>query len=398
MNFVDPVVYVLEKQTRCMTSVKANSETVSFIVGTQSLTSENAIHQFKFTSDKKLQNTLYTHQNEIWDIASSYFDGNILSTIDPTIQKYSTSVWEMNESENNLELLHTFADSNTLYTLLWNPVQENCIALCNEKSIELYDINEEKAISSNPTFSYLFDKEYMIGRKFTIAKWSMHYGGNQMFCSHDYNVYSFDKRTNKKIDNLFLSHKYQIRDFDFNPNAYYQIVTATDNGFLTFWDVRSAKEPIYSFKVHHNWIWNVRYNPSHDELVLSSSSDTRVKLTRTGNISSAALFETKSEHLEKKYEDDKIEDCVELCLNDKCVSSNSTLNGFDDLRDQTTKNERSANLKKNPHILRTYDDNEDSVYSMEWSSADPWIFASLSYDGRFTINCIDRKIKYEILL
>ncbi|MCO5612320.1 hypothetical protein L7F22_066585 [Adiantum nelumboides] len=33
-------------------------------------------------------------------------------------------------------------------------------------------------------------------------------------------------------------------------------------------------------------------------------------------------------------------------------------------------------------ILRSYNGHEDSVYGIAWSSKEPWIFASLSYDGR----------------
>ncbi|CAK9169051.1 unnamed protein product, partial [Ilex paraguariensis] len=33
-------------------------------------------------------------------------------------------------------------------------------------------------------------------------------------------------------------------------------------------------------------------------------------------------------------------------------------------------------------LLNSYSDYEDSVYGLAWSSREPWIFASLSYDGR----------------
>jgi hypothetical protein len=40
-------------------------------------------------------------------------------------------------------------------------------------------------------------------------------------------------------------------------------------------------------------------------------------------------------------------------------------------------------------LIRKYKDHEDSVYSACWSWADssnPWLFASVSYDGRVIIN------------
>ena len=48
-------------------------------------------------------------------------------------------------------------------------------------------------------------------------------------------------------------------------------------------------------------------------------------------------------------------------------------------------------------VIQSYDDHEDSVYVAEWSSADPWTFASLSYDGRLVVNQVPRNIKFKIL-
>ena len=49
-------------------------------------------------------------------------------------------------------------------------------------------------------------------------------------------------------------------------------------------------------------------------------------------------------------------------------------------------------------VIATFDEHEDSVYAVEWSTADPWVFASLSYDGRLVINRVPRAEKYKILL
>ena len=48
-------------------------------------------------------------------------------------------------------------------------------------------------------------------------------------------------------------------------------------------------------------------------------------------------------------------------------------------------------------VIQLYDDHEDSVYVAEWSSADPWTFASLSYDGRLVVNQVPRNIKFKII-
>uniref|UniRef100_A0A803QUL2 Uncharacterized protein n=1 Tax=Cannabis sativa TaxID=3483 RepID=A0A803QUL2_CANSA len=39
-------------------------------------------------------------------------------------------------------------------------------------------------------------------------------------------------------------------------------------------------------------------------------------------------------------------------------------------------------------LLHSYIDYEDSVYGLAWSSREPWIFASLSYDGRVVVESV----------
>ena len=45
-----------------------------------------------------------------------------------------------------------------------------------------------------------------------------------------------------------------------------------------------------------------------------------------------------------------------------------------------------------------YDEHEDSCYAVAWSAADPWVFASASYDGRVAINTVPRIVKYRVIL
>ena len=49
-------------------------------------------------------------------------------------------------------------------------------------------------------------------------------------------------------------------------------------------------------------------------------------------------------------------------------------------------------------VLEEYDKHEDSVYSVAWSTADPWLFASLSNDGRLVLNKVSKEIKFSIIL
>lgn len=46
----------------------------------------------------------------------------------------------------------------------------------------------------------------------------------------------------------------------------------------------------------------------------------------------------------------------------------------------------------------TYDDHEDSVYGLAWSCVEPFVFASVSYDGRVVVNKVPSTVKYKILI
>jgi EARP and GARP complex-interacting protein 1 len=48
--------------------------------------------------------------------------------------------------------------------------------------------------------------------------------------------------------------------------------------------------------------------------------------------------------------------------------------------------------------VRSYDDHEESVYSVAWSAADPFVFVSVSYDGRVVLNHVPSTEKYKVLL
>ena len=56
---------------------------------------------------------------------------------------------------------------------------------------------------------------------------------------------------------------------------------------------------------------------------------------------------------------------------------------------------RSGDVDGKAH---TFDEHEDSVYGLAWSSVDPWLFASLSYDGRIVLNVVPKNIKYKVLI
>ena len=55
-------------------------------------------------------------------------------------------------------------------------------------------------------------------------------------------------------------------------------------------------------------------------------------------------------------------------------------------------------LNNEDRLISVFDEHEESVYVAEWAANDPWLLASLSYDGRLILNRVPKKEKFQILL
>lgn len=71
------------RQARCISDVKADTDHTSFLTGTLSLKEENEVHLIRLSSDANelICEGLFSHPNEIWDLASCPFDPRIFSTV-----------------------------------------------------------------------------------------------------------------------------------------------------------------------------------------------------------------------------------------------------------------------------------------------------------------------------
>lgn len=142
----------------------------------------------------------------------------------------------------------------------------------------------------------------------------------------------------------------QILDIDYNPNKPYLVATAGSDGSLAVWDIRStsSSSPMTSSNplltvtgAHSHWTWSVQYNPFHDQLLLSTSTDRSARLWRLSTVSSAPVEDT--------------------------------ANGAVTL----------------PHT--------GTLYRAAWSAADAWVYATIGY-GRLTAHVVPSTEKYKILL
>ncbi|XP_070556827.1 EARP and GARP complex-interacting protein 1-like isoform X2 [Ptychodera flava] len=375
-----PVIYGLEFQARALTAHTAETENIRFFVGTQSLKFDNQVHQIDFDDESNVVNkNVYLHkEGEIWHISCSPADKNVLATC---YNKTSDSKTEMNASlwripadfesldqheeqaaPQPLELLYHLDNSTygNIVKLLWEPQGDGkkLISLM-DSHIVLWDI------TNNSTDAKIANTAVLEGKgqpKLTSGTWNPHHNCTQIATANDTAIRGWDLRSMSQAYCIENAHGQLVRDLEFNPNKQYYLVSCGDDCKVKFWDIRNTRESLTVLAHHSHWVWSVRYNHFHDQLVLTSSSDSRVVLSNIISLSSEPF----------NYQDN--------------ISDN-----------EDAEQERSTEPKEDG-VIATYEEHEDSVYTAEWCVADPWLFASLSYDGRLVINHVPRAEKYKILL
>uniref|UniRef100_A0A670IZD0 EARP complex and GARP complex interacting protein 1 n=1 Tax=Podarcis muralis TaxID=64176 RepID=A0A670IZD0_PODMU len=302
-----PVIYGLEFQARALTPQTAETDAIRFLVGTQSLKYDNQIHIIDFDDENNIinKNVLLHQVGEIWHISASPADKGVLATCysKTSDSKVMTcaAVWRMpkelesgshespDDSSSNAQTLELLCHlDNTAHGnmagVAWEPMGDGkrLISLADNHLL-LWDLQESssKAVLSN---SVALEGKGQL--KFTSGRWSPHHNCTQVATANDTAIRGWDIRTMTQIYCIENAHGQLVRDLDFNPNKQYYLASCGDDCKVKFWDTRNVSEPVKTLEEHSHWVWNVRYNHSHDQLVLTGSSDSRVILSNMVSISS----------------------------------------------------------------------------------------------------------------
>jgi WD40 repeat protein len=382
------LIYGLEAPSRALAAgpCGSSSETsiVRFMVGTQVLRGDNVIHLLEYMEEShSLSKAVFKHEaGEIWSLSSSpnqehqhiltcynnlSDDNKITSRVSLWRFPIDLSVSIVDEESGllPLEKISDFDSGDKIEkTAVWKPEEGTEIPTFGDDKIHVWDVDQGKikrTLSSPPKTSSLSRLA-----KVTNVKWSPHSNASILGVAVGANVIGIDMRMSDNSPPVWTipAHNNFVRDMDFNPNAQYVLATCGDDCESRFWDVRNKNAPAVSMINHHHWIWSIRFNQFHDQLVLSCSSDSKVILSRVNSLASQPFG-----HLLDDSSDD-------------------------DILQRSSKKDASVLTDK---VIATFEEHEDSVYAAEWSTADPWIFASLSYDGRIVINKIPKAEKMHIL-
>ncbi|XP_013642244.1 WD repeat-containing protein DWA2 [Brassica napus] len=335
--------YGLKYQARCISDVKADTDYTSFLTGTLSLKEENEVHLLRLSSggSELICEGLFSHPNEIWDLASCPFDQRIFSTVFSTGESFGAAIWQIPElygqlNSPQLERVASLdAHVGKINCVLWWP-SGRCDKLISmdEQNIFLWSL-----ACSNKSAEVLSKDSAGMLHSLSGGAWDPH-DVNAVAATGESSVQFWDLRTMKKVNSIERAH---VRGVDYNPKREHILITAEDESGIHVWDLRKAKAPVQELPGHTHWTWAVKCNPEYDGLILSAGTDSAV------NLWYAAASSTNEKTPEQP------------------VGSTR----------------QRVNL-----LLNSYTDYEDSVYGLAWSSREPWVFASLSYDGRVVIESV----------
>ncbi|BBG94750.1 Transducin/WD40 repeat-like superfamily protein, partial [Prunus dulcis] len=356
--------YGLKYQARCISDVKADTDHTSFITGTLSLKEENEVHLIRLSSDgtELVCEGLFSHPNEIWDLASCPFDQRIFSTVYSTGESYGAAIWQIPElyGELNSPQLEriTSLDSQVgkIKCILWWPSgRHDKLISIDEENLSLWSLDLSRKAAQVQSQESAGVMHYLSG-----GAWDPH-DMNAVAATCESSIQFWDLRTMKKTNSVEHAH---VRNVDYNPKKKhvlkmnlgyaYGILGSQRSLSRSFLDTHTGNYFVYCCILVSSTMFlldeplcisdvAVRYNPEYDGLILSSGTDSTVNLWLASPSS-----------------------------NDGSISES--------LVDSPT--------RRIDPLLNSYSDYEDSIYGLAWSSREPWIFASLSYDGRVVVESV----------
>ncbi|XP_059634004.1 WD repeat-containing protein DWA2 isoform X1 [Cornus florida] len=336
--------YGLKYQARCIADVKADTDHTSFITGTLSLKEENEVHLIRLSSGgtELVCEGLFSHPDEIWDLASCPFDQRIFSTVFSSGESYGAAIWQIPElygqlNSPQLERIGSLDAHNSKIkcTLWWPSGRHDKLISIDEQNLFLWSLDSARKTAQVQSQESSGMLHYLSG-----GAWDPH-DLNAVAATCESSIQFWDLRTMKKTNSIEHAH---VRNVDYDTKKKYILVTAEDESGIHIWDLRMLKVPTVELPGHAHWTWAVRCNPEYEGLILSAGTDSAVNLW--------------------------------------LASPPST----DDLTSESSLVESPT--KRVDPLLNSYSDYEDSVYGLAWSSREPWTFASLSYDGRVVVESI----------
>ncbi|MCP9264347.1 Protein TSSC1 [Dirofilaria immitis] len=388
------LMYGIDLPARSIVGLPAEQERTLFLVGTLSLKQDNQVCLLGVDDDwLQITKRSFIHPaGEIWNMSSSPSIRTLLPHVmllifinlktsiipaRPPLYAYSfreflisthifgkniffgndtvqtgVGLWKMSADESNLVELAQYTSppkTGKCVSAEFHP-SGNKMAIAVNNSVLIADVTNSLKIEC----STLVDGKIPI----STSVWNPHSNGSTLAVAYNTSVKGVDVRSLQEAFYIKHVNSPRVRNLDFNPNVQHILATCGDDFRVALWDVRKLDMPLKVLQDHSHWVWCVKFNPIHDQLLLSAGSDARLFLNSLESLSSESIHS------------------LALEPDDNYSSPENVLG-----------DER----------LEKMEEHEESVYSCAWAGNDPWIFASVSFDGRVIVSKVKRHHKYAIL-
>lgn len=182
-----------------------------------------------------------------------------------------------------LEQLATLSDDDSeshgrgkqLGSTVWSPEGPHAVATTEGRRICIWSLQE-----SDPSVAKLSGRASAPGT-ISACCWGGPPGSARLLSSSNGDIHTWDARAlGGSPTTVAIARAHggsAVLSLDCNPLKPHQVLSAGGDLLLKCWDVRKATEPLLTLPGHSHWATNARYNPSHDQLVLSASTDHTVR-------------------------------------------------------------------------------------------------------------------------
>eukprot|EP01080_Neovahlkampfia_damariscottae_P002599 gene2599-3559_t len=282
-NYEAAVYGQIINKSRSIASVSADVDHHRFLVGSHSFNSNNEVHLIDYLEDSKniWCIKIFPHENEIWSLSPSPIDQSLFWSIHNDGNEFKTTLWKMPEEEESVALKQQIELSGfeeRLHTVLWHPSLyqfdvtniEDRVITVDTKYVKEWNFNSQKNESKSLS-------EYKFDSKVNSAKWDPHHLDTvAVACGK--NIEMIDLKTNKTSVCAKEAHDGVVSCLEYNPYNPYQLCSGGHEGKVKIFDVRKTTDPLKVLHGHSHWITNIKYNSVHDEMLITSSTDSIVNL------------------------------------------------------------------------------------------------------------------------
>lgn len=405
-------------------SAAASATVHRFIVGTGNIFGGNKLQLLELSEDHTPNAVecaaVWTHENEIVKIVSSPSNTEVamfavLDRARPdagTSGKRTTTLYALPSLTGDVVPVTTITSRNVTH-VAWDPHggRKSLAAIVSAHSEAFVMFNIEAAAKGAGSLAAsLSGAEPAVELEIALPKarcpvrdlaWSPHHSQVFAFAAGN-TIGRVDTRSKAASDLVAGAHIGSVLSIDFDPNRMHLLASSGEDGALRLWDLRKADTPalVAAFGAgspgglsgHTHFVNQARFNPSHDQIVLTASSDFTAKLWNVPSVVSGASAPGAAPPTAAASGSKGDGGKGGQDLQKSATATAGSNSGF------FSSGSIAAPAAGADGVVRTVSDFGESVMACAWSAASPWVYAAVSFNGKVVVDKVPQELVMSILM